>query len=50
MAKSFDCLGYVPWNINMKPSIFVVPFQSAAHILRPFVVNSDFIMLIEAVQ
>ena len=43
MAKLFECLGYVPWHINMYPSIFVVPFQSDAHILHPFVVNGGFI-------
>ena len=34
----------------MDPSIFLVPFQSDAKILRPFVVNGDFIIFIEAVQ
>ena len=50
MAELFNCLGYVPWHRNMCPSIFVAPFQSDAQILHTFVVNGDFIMLIEAVQ
>ena len=49
MDESFECLGYVPWHINMEPSIFVVLLQSDAQILRPFVVSGDFIMFIEAV-
>ena len=50
MAKSFECLGYISWHRKMDPSVFVVLFQSDAQISRPFVVNGDLIMLIEAVQ
>ena len=48
MAESFECLGYVSWHRKMDNFVFVVPFQSDAHILRPFVVNGDLIMLNEA--
>ena len=50
MSELFERLRGVPRNRKMDPSIFVVPFQSDAQIARPFVVNGDLIILIEAVQ
>ena len=50
MDKYFECLGEVPRHRKMESSICLVPFQSDAQILRPFIFNDDLIMLIEDVQ
>ena len=50
MAELFECLEDVTRHRKMDLSIFVVPFQSDAEILRPFVVNVGLIVLIESVQ